>query len=67
MDKVEEQLLFDIQEVIGQTRKVVSQAFNSQLTLLYWHVGNRINQEVLNDDRAAYGKIFGSLTISAKR
>ncbi len=29
---------------------------NSETTLLYWHIGARINKEVLNNQRADYGK-----------
>ncbi|MGL4734278.1 MAG: PDDEXK nuclease domain-containing protein [Enterovibrio sp.] len=31
-------------------------AVNSELTLLYWHIGQRINQAVLGGERADYGK-----------
>jgi len=29
---------------------------NAGLTLLYWHVGSRIRKEILQDERAEYGK-----------
>ena len=29
---------------------------NSELTLMYWNIGKRINKEVLHDNRAEYGK-----------
>jgi predicted nuclease of restriction endonuclease-like (RecB) superfamily len=31
-------------------------AINSELTLLYWHIGRRISDEVLGNERAEYGK-----------
>ena len=34
----------------------VAQAANAALTLLYWHVGQRIRKEVLKDGRAGYGE-----------
>ena len=37
-------------------------AVNAALTLLYWNVGNRIRQEILNNERADYGdQIVASL------
>jgi len=29
---------------------------NVGLTLMYWHIGERINREVLGNERATYGK-----------
>lgn len=29
---------------------------NSTLTLLFWHIGSRINKEILQNKRADYGK-----------
>ena len=29
---------------------------NSELTMMYWHIGERINREVLGNERAEYGK-----------
>ena len=29
---------------------------NVGLTLMYWHIGERINREVLGNERAEYGK-----------
>ena len=46
----------DIRQLIEETRKSVAVAVNARLTLLYWEVGNRINDEVLNHQRAEYGK-----------
>lgn len=33
---------------------------NSELTLMYWHIGELINKEVLHDQRAEYGKAIVS-------
>lgn len=46
----------DIIALISQVRQRAAVAVNSELTLLYWHVGQRINQEVLEGERAEYGK-----------
>mgnify|MGYP001591084302 CR=1 FL=1 len=50
-------LLFaDIRQMIEDTRKTVSQTVNMGMTLLYWNIGRRINEDVLQNDRAEYGK-----------
>ncbi|MBQ1652832.1 MAG: DUF1016 family protein, partial [Bacteroidales bacterium] len=37
-------------------RTHVATTVNSELTLMYWHIGERINREVLGNERAEYGK-----------
>ncbi|MCD2450283.1 PDDEXK nuclease domain-containing protein [Methylicorpusculum oleiharenae] len=49
-------LLTDIRQLIGQSRAQLAIAVNSALTLLYWHIGQRIRREVLNGERAEYGE-----------
>jgi predicted nuclease of restriction endonuclease-like (RecB) superfamily len=60
MNKVEisdEQLLFNqIVELIEKTKRQVAVQINSGLTLLFWQVGNHINNFILNNQRAEYGK-----------
>jgi len=48
-------LLGDLRKMIEQARAVVASEVNSRLTLLYWQIGNRINQEILKGKRADYG------------
>lgn len=50
------QLLGDIRQLIEQSRSQVSSAVNSALTRLYWHIGQRIQREVLQGERAGYGE-----------
>ncbi|SFU57712.1 PDDEXK nuclease domain-containing protein [Halomonas korlensis] len=50
------QLLGEIRQLIEQSRREVASAVNSTLTLLYWHIGQRIWREVLQSERAAYGE-----------
>ncbi len=45
-------LLRDLKSLIEQGRKQAVAAVNSALTVTYWHVGKRINEEVLHGDRA---------------
>lgn len=49
-------LLTDIRQLIESTRSQAAATVNSAMTLMYWHIGDRINREVLGGERAAYGK-----------
>lgn len=49
-------LFADIRQMIEKTKSQVALTVNSAMTLMYWHIGNRINREVLGGERAAYGK-----------
>jgi predicted nuclease of restriction endonuclease-like (RecB) superfamily len=52
-----EQVLFnELSILIEKSQKQISAQANSTLTLLFWHVGNRINTEILKNKRADYGK-----------
>ena len=49
-------LLGEIQNLIDSARERALVAVNQQLSLLYWQVGQRIHVEVLQGQRAEYGK-----------
>ncbi|MCS4435106.1 DUF1016 N-terminal domain-containing protein [Aquiflexum gelatinilyticum] len=49
-------LVSDLSRLIEQSQKHVAIVANSTLTLLFWEVGNRINNEILKNERSAYGK-----------
>lgn len=49
-------LFADIRQMIEATNTQVASTVNSAMTLMYWHIGDRINREVLGGERAAYGK-----------
>ncbi len=56
-------LLTDVRELIVTARGQVAQVVNAGLTMLYWQIGQRIRQEILNEQRAEYGeKIVVSLS-----
>ncbi len=58
-------LLADLREIISRGKLQAAAAVNSALTLTYWHVGQRINTEVLKGERAAYGQqVIASLSAS---
>lgn len=48
-------LVDDLRQIINQARKRVAVNVNAELTLMYWHIGERINREVLGNERAEYG------------
>ncbi len=53
---VEQALFNELSQLIEQSQlKVVAQV-NSALTMLFWHIGNRVNQNILQNKRADYGK-----------
>ena len=49
-------LLDDIRRIIDEARGRVAVAVNSAMTLLYWRIGRRINEEILQGGRAGYGE-----------
>jgi len=48
-------LLADLRGLILQAREGAARAVDSGLTALYWHIGQRIRQDVLKEKRAEYG------------
>ncbi|MBM4354491.1 MAG: DUF1016 domain-containing protein [Deltaproteobacteria bacterium] len=50
------ELLQDLRGLIASARAALACQVNEQLTLLYWHVGRRIRDELLGPERADYGK-----------
>lgn len=52
-----EQALFtELSLLIEKSRFQLIAKVNSSLTMLFWHIGNRINNEILQHKRADYGK-----------
>ena len=49
-------LIKDLRQIIEQARGRVAATANYELTMMYWHIGERINREVLGNQRAEYGK-----------
>lgn len=60
-----ENLFNELSALIEQSKKQVSTVANSALTLLFWQVGKRINEEILNNERAEYAKAIVS-TVAAQ-
>lgn len=49
-------LLEDLRRLIEDTRQGIAATVNAALTMLYWRVGKRINEEILKGERAEYGE-----------
>ena len=57
MNEITNNILFEqIKNLIEQTKNNVAIAVNSSLTMMYWHIGKLINDEILQNKRAEYGK-----------
>ena len=49
-------LIQDLHQIIEQARGQVAATANYAQTMMYWHIGERINREVIDNQRAEYGK-----------
>ena len=49
-------LIRDVRSLIETARQDVARSVNSALVTLYWHVGQRIRQDILKEKRAEYGE-----------
>lgn len=49
-------LVSEVSKLIEQSKEQFTSQANSAMTVLFWQVGKRINEFVLNNKRAAYGK-----------
>ena len=56
LEKNKNDLIQSIITLINDSRKHVAVAINQQLTLLYWNIGKEINDNILQNKRADYGK-----------
>ncbi len=67
--KSESKTIDAIVALIESSKHRVAKTINSELTLLYWNIGKQINEDVLQNERANYGKNLIealSLTLSEK-
>ncbi|GHU10317.1 DUF1016 domain-containing protein [Spirochaetia bacterium] len=55
-DRLSNTLLSDLFSLIEEARASVQAHANSTLTMLFWHIGKRINNDILENKRAEYGK-----------
>jgi hypothetical protein len=54
--KAPRKLLGDLRKMIDQSRQDVARAVNTALVGLYWNIGKRTREHVLNQKRAEYGE-----------
>ena len=56
IELVSAELLNDLRQIINAARSRVAATAKYEVTMMYWNIGNRINHDVLNNERAEYGK-----------
>jgi predicted nuclease of restriction endonuclease-like (RecB) superfamily len=56
LQNISDPLFLEIRKYINDAKQLVATTTNSAITILYWNIGFRINQEILNNERAEYGK-----------
>lgn len=59
-----EDLFSELSYLIEQTRSAVAVQANYALTLLFWKIGRRVNEEILQNKRAEYG---GQIVVTLSR
>ena len=60
-------LLSELTQLIDRTKQHSAVQVNSALTVLFWQIGNRINQDILQNKRADYAKqIVSTLSTQLK-
>lgn len=50
-----ENLVEELKSLISSTKEQVAVSVNASLTLMYWHIGFKINEDILKNSRAKYG------------
>jgi hypothetical protein len=56
LNKMSNHLYADICRLLEEAKSHVAITSNKTITLLYWQIGKRINTELLDGQRAEYGK-----------
>ncbi|WP_363433923.1 DUF1016 N-terminal domain-containing protein [Chitinophaga ginsengisegetis] len=64
---IEQSLFIELSQLTEQSRQQVFSYANSTLTVLFWRIGQRINDEILKNKRAEYAKqIVSTLSTQLK-
>ena len=50
------ELIDDLRQIIDSARSHVAATANYEVMMMNWNIGNRINRDVLNNERAEYGQ-----------
>jgi hypothetical protein len=56
LNTFQNQLYDDIVRLIEESRAFLANTANKTITILYWQIGRRINNDSLDNQRAEYGK-----------
>lgn len=56
MERQSPELLGVVKQLIKESRRNAALAVNTEITLLHYRVGKKINQEILQNNSAKYGK-----------
>jgi len=51
-----DKLFSEIKQLIEEAKQTVAVTVNAATTILYWNIGRRVNNEILENKRAEYGK-----------
>ncbi len=54
--EIEKILFTDLAQIIEQGKSQLTKQVNSVLMLTYWHIGKKINEHILKNERAEYGE-----------
>ncbi len=49
-------IIGDVKKLIEESKQQLAVSVNATMSMLYWQIGHRINTEILNRERADYGK-----------
>ena len=61
-----DRLLADIRSLIESAREQTARAVNAALVGLYWNIGRRIREDILHEQRAAYGELVHNSEFSQR-
>ncbi len=68
MDELKTNIFNDVKQIIDNSRLHLAKTVESTLTEMYWQIGKTINNEILKNERAEYGKqVLSSLAIELTR
>lgn len=56
--RIDDSLITDIKQLVYESKQKVAVAIDSTITTLYWNIGKRIDQDILKNKRADYGKVI---------
>jgi len=56
INKANDNLIQELVTMVEHARHSVAMSVNSEITRLYWNIGRKINEDILSNSRAEYGK-----------